>query len=76
MMAHAYGWGATGPSGPVNADGQNTCQDPLPRPTILQETVLRICTADESASAWNGLGLDESQLCTSSTTSNIYYVNI
>ena len=76
MMAHAYGWGATGPSGPVNAAGQNTCQDPRPFPNILQETELTICTAEQSAAYANNQGLVDGQLCAVGATSTTYSVNI
>ena len=75
-MAYAYGWGSTAPSGPVNAGGQNTCQDPKPFPNILQETELRICTAAESAAFSTQGGLVEGQLCTVGATSNVYSVHI
>merc|ERR1712037_164569 len=69
-MAYAYGWGFTGPSGPVNAMGDNTCGDPRPSPNILQETELRICTAAEAYFTQGGLV--EGQLCTVGATSNVY----
>ena len=63
MRAYVYGWGATGP-------GANNCQDPPPTPTILQETVLSICSSME------GLVLVDSQLCAVGSSSNTYFVII
>merc|ERR1719225_513660 len=70
-MAYAYGWGSTGPSGPV-VNGDNTCQDPRPFPDILQETELTICTAEQSAAYADNQGLVDGQLCAVGATSTTY----
>jgi len=66
-MAYAYGWGSTGTTGPAVG---NQC--PKEFPDILQETVLTICTAAQSAAYDNDQGLLESQLCAVGATSSTY----
>ena len=66
--AYAYGWGAT-----LQVPSTDCPVGNGPAvPAILQETELRVCTADESAAR----GLVEGQLCAVSATSATYFVTI
>jgi len=62
--AHAYGWGATGPTA-------DNCATPLPTPNILKETELRVCTEAESE-FFPATALLDQQLCAVGATSTTY----